>query len=58
MLDQITGGLSWMGVAVGILAVLLLLELLLRSLFTAHAAPAQNTNRHRRGTELPRVQNC
>ena len=55
MLDQITSSLSWGGIVIGILAVILLLEVLFRGLFTTFGTPAHNTNPHRTGTELPRV---
>jgi hypothetical protein len=47
--------LMWVGLAVGVVAVLMVLEVLLRSLFTRYGTPVENQNPHRTGTELPRV---
>jgi hypothetical protein len=47
--------LMWIGLAVGIVAVLMVLEVLLRTLFTRYGTPVENQNPHRTGTELPRV---
>ena len=55
MSDDITRSLLWVGLAVGIVAVFMVLEALLRTLFTKYGTPAETTHRHRVGTELPRV---
>ena len=53
--DEILRSLSWVGLCVGIVAVFMVLEVLLRTLFTRYGTPAENSNPHRTGTELPRV---
>jgi hypothetical protein len=50
-----SGILGWVALGVGIVAVFMVLEVLLRTLFTRYGSPAENTNPHRTGTELPRV---
>jgi len=55
MSDELLRPLSWVGLGVGIVAVFMVLEVLLRTLFTRYATPAENNNPHRTGTELPRV---
>ncbi len=57
MLDQITASMSWIGIVIGIIAVLLVVEMLMRALFTAFGTPAHNQNPHRTGTDAPRVLN-
>ncbi len=55
MSDEALRFLGWFGLCVGIVAVFMVLELLLRTLFTRFGAPAENIHPHRTGTELPRV---
>ncbi|GEM_PF-3202054 len=57
MSDDATRLLLWVALGVGIVAVFMVLEVLLRTLFTRFGAPAENSNTHRTGTELPRVLN-
>jgi len=45
----------WIGLAVGVVAVFMVLEALLRTLFTRYGTPVENQNPHRTGTELPRI---
>jgi len=47
--------ISWIGLGVGVIAVFMVLEVLLRTLFTRYGAPTSNPYPHRTGTELPRV---
>jgi hypothetical protein len=47
--------LRWVGLAVGIVAVFMVLEVLLRTLFTRYGTPPSNPYPHRTGSELPRV---
>jgi hypothetical protein len=44
-----------LGLIVGIVAVFMVLEVLLRTLFARCGTPAENIHPHRTGTELPRV---
>jgi len=55
MSEEILRTVMWVGLAVGIVAVFMVLEVLLRTLFTRYGTPAENQNPHRIGTELPRV---
>ena len=55
MSDEVLRSLGWVLLAVGIVAVFMVLEALLRTLFTRYGTPAENQNPHRTGTELPRV---
>lgn len=55
MSDEFVRSLGWVLLAVGIVAVFMVLEVLLRSLFTRYGTPAENDHPHRTGTELPRV---
>jgi len=55
MSDELTRPLLWVALGVGIVAVFMVLEVLLRTLFTRFGAPAEISNPHRTGTELPRV---
>ena len=57
MSDDVIRSLMWVGLAVGIVAVFMVLEVLLRTLFTRYGTPAERKNPHRVGTELPRVLN-
>jgi hypothetical protein len=54
MSDEVLRSLSWVGLAVGIVAVFMLLEVLLRALFNRYGTPQEGYT-HRTGTELPRV---
>jgi hypothetical protein len=45
----------WVGLGIGIVAVITVLEVLLRTLFTRYGTPSANEFPHRTGTELPRV---
>ena len=53
MSDEIIRSLSWVGLAVGIVAVFVLLEVLLRNLTTRYGTP-QDRYPHRMGSHLPR----
>ena len=55
MSDEVIRSLSWVGLAVGIVVVFMLLELVLRTLTNRYATP-QDEYTHRTGTQLPRVQ--
>ena len=55
MSDEFTRSLVWVGLAVGIVAVFMILEVLLRTLFTRYGTPAENKYPRRTGTELPRI---
>jgi hypothetical protein len=56
MSDEVLRSLSWIGLAIGIVAVFMLLELLLRTL-TNHFGTPQETNYPRPvGSQLPRVE--
>ena len=57
MSDEVVRSLGWVVLAVGIVAVFMVLEALLRTLFTRYGTPAENRNPHRTGTELPRILN-
>ena len=50
-----SGTLLWVGLFVGIVGIFMMLEVLLRTLFTKFGTPAENQYPHRTGTELPRV---
>jgi hypothetical protein len=54
MSDEIFRSLSWIALAVGIVAVFMLLELLLRTL-TNRYGTSQDNYPHRVGSQLPRV---
>ncbi len=55
MNDEVLRSLSWVGLAVGIVAVFMLLEVLLRSLTNRFGTP-QDRYPHRVGNQLPRVE--
>ncbi|MCE9533490.1 MAG: hypothetical protein K8T89_20550 [Planctomycetes bacterium] len=55
MSDEGSRLLLWVGLTIGIVAVFMVLEVLLRTLFTRYGTPAENNYPHRTGTELPRV---
>jgi hypothetical protein len=55
MSDEVLRSLSWVGLAVGIVLVFMVLELVLRTLTNRYATP-QDRYVHRTGTELPRVE--
>ena len=55
MSDELLRSLGWVLLAVGIVAVFMVLEVLLRTVFNRYGTPAENQNPHRTGTELPRV---
>ncbi len=55
MSDQALNILMWVGLVVGIVAVFMVLEVLLRTLFTRYGTPAEANHPHRTGSELPRV---
>jgi hypothetical protein len=55
MSDDVLRSLSWVGLAVGIVVVFMLLELLLRTLTNRYATPQDNYP-HRVGSQLPRVE--
>lgn len=54
MSDEVLRSLSWVGLAVGIVAVFMLLEVLLRTLTNRYATP-QDRYPHRVANQLPRV---
>ena len=54
MSDEVLRSLTWVGLAVGIVVVFMVLELLLRTLTNRYATP-QEGHVHRTGTQLPRV---
>jgi hypothetical protein len=54
MNDDFIRSLSWVGLAVGIVAVFMLLEVLLRTLTNRYGTP-QDRYPHRVGNQLPRV---
>jgi hypothetical protein len=56
MIDEVWRSLSWLGLAVGIVAVFMLLELLLRTLTNRFAAPQETSYPHGVGSQLPRVE--
>ena len=53
MSDEVLRSLNWVGLAIGIVAIFMVLEVLLRTLFTRYGTPAEHFPR-RTGTELPR----
>jgi N-acyl-L-homoserine lactone synthetase len=55
MSGELIRSLSWVGLAIGIVAVFMVLEVLLRTLFNRYGTPAEMDHPHRTGTELPRV---
>lgn len=55
MSDELVRSLGWVLLAVGIVAVFMVLEVLLRTVFNRYGTPAENQNPHRTGTELPRI---
>ena len=55
MSDEVLRSLSWVVLAVGIVAVFMILELVLRTLTNRYATP-QDRYVRRTGTELPRVE--
>jgi hypothetical protein len=55
MSDEVLRSLGWVLLAVGIVAVFMVLEVLLRTLFNRFGTPAESDRPHRIGTELPRV---
>jgi hypothetical protein len=55
MSDEVVRSLSWVGLAVGIVVVFMLLEVVLRTLTNRYATPQEGYT-HRSGTQLPRVQ--
>jgi hypothetical protein len=55
MSDEISRPLLWVALGVGIVAVFMVVEVLLRTLFTRFGTPAETDHPHRTGTELPRV---
>lgn len=52
MNEEVLRSLSWVGLAVGIVAVFMVLEVLLRTLFTRYGTPQDI--RGRQATQLPR----
>lgn len=54
MSDEVLRSLSWVGLAVGIVVVFMVLELVLRSVANRYGTP-QDQYRHRVGNQLPRV---
>ena len=56
MSEEVLRSLSWVGLAVGIVAVFMLLEVLLRTLITRYGTPQETNHPHRVGSQLPRVE--
>ena len=56
MTDEVLRSLSWVGLAVGIVAVIVLLEVLLRTLTNHFGTPQETNHAHRVGSQLPRVE--
>jgi hypothetical protein len=54
MSEELLSTLRWVGLGVGIVAIFMVLEVLLRTLFTRYGTPAEHQYPHRKGTELPR----
>ncbi len=55
MNDETLRALTWVGVAVGIVVVFMVLEFLFRALTNRYGTPQEGYS-HRTGTQLPRVQ--
>jgi hypothetical protein len=55
MNDETLRALTWVGVAVGIVVVFMVLEFLFRTLANRYGTPQEGYT-HRTGTQLPRVQ--
>jgi hypothetical protein len=55
MSDEVIRSLSWVGLAVGIVVVFMLLEFVLRTLTNRYATPQEGYTR-RTATQLPRTQ--
>jgi hypothetical protein len=56
MNDEVLRSLSWVGLAVGLVVVFMLLEVLLRTLTNRYATPQETKYPHRVGSQLPRVE--
>ena len=56
MSDELFRSLSWVALAVGIIAVFMLLELLLRTLTNRYGTPQDDNYPHRVGSQLPRME--
>jgi hypothetical protein len=56
MNDEVLRSLSWVGLAVGIVVVFMLLEVLLRTLTNRYGTPQETNYPHRVGSQLPRVE--
>ena len=56
MSDELFRPLSWVALAVGIIAVFMLLEMLLRALTNRYATPQDDHYPHRVGSQLPRME--
>jgi hypothetical protein len=56
MSDEVLRSLSWVGLAVGIVVVFLLLEVLLRTLANRYGTPQETKYPHRVGSQLPRLE--
>ena len=56
MSDDVLHSLSWVGLAVGIVVVFMLLELLLRTLTNRFSTPQETNYPRRVGSQLPRVE--
>ena len=54
MSDEVLRSLGWVGLAVGIVAVFMVLEVLLRTLTNRYGTPQEGYT-HRAGSHLPRV---
>jgi hypothetical protein len=53
MSDEVVRSLSWVGLAVGIVVVFMVLEVVLRTLTNRYATP-QDGYPHRTGSQIPR----
>jgi hypothetical protein len=56
MSDDVLRSLSWVGLAVGIVAVFMLLEVVFRALANRFGTPLETKYPHRVGSQLPRVE--
>lgn len=55
MSDEVLRSLVWVGLAVGIVLVFMIVELVLRALTNRYGTPQEGYT-HRTGTQLPRVE--
>ena len=55
MNEEVVRALTWVGVAVGIVVVFMVLEMIFRAVTNRYGTPQEGYT-HRTGTQLPRVQ--